>query len=455
MSRSRRAGVSIWAILAALGPMVLVIKSKRAIGDNSYLWHRVAGDLQAGGGRVLTEDPFSFIDTGRVWRTQSWLADLAYSKLFSVGGLDSSRWIVVVVGSLFFVTSAVLAARWLGARLGFGVWAAMTAVLTLPFMNPRPVIFSYLMLAMVVMALTYRRLHWTLPLIVWIWATLHGSFPLAFVAIGLAALSPVTRTDRRVFVASLVAANLTAHGWGIWEILVNFAAARPALDRIQEWQTPNLVSPLLGWFLIGVILAVTALVSVRDDTDDRAATRGATLTVVAWVVFGLTSNRSIPLAWIALTPFVAAGLARWKPMVALRGIAPAPVIWAAAAALVGLPLLLIPTTPGVMEERFPVEAAVRLTDDRVYHGDATGSWLIHTEWPDRKSYIDDRAELFQDHYVAFVSANAGLPGWEDLFAEHGFTQALVRKDRPIADLLRLSGWITRFEDDTFLVLDRP
>ena len=454
MNWSRRAGVSIWAILAALGPMVLVIKSKRAIGDNSYLWHRVAGDLQASAGRVLTEDPFSFIDTGRVWRTQSWLADLAYSNLFTVGGLDSSRWIVVVVGSLFFMTSAVLAARWLGARLGFGIWAAMTAVLTLPFMNPRPVIFSYLMLAMVVMALTYRRLHWTLPLIVWIWAALHGSFPLAFVAMALAAFSPTTRTKRGVFVASLLAANLTAHGWGIWEILVNFAGARPALDRIQEWQTPSLVSPLLGWFLIGVILAVTAVVAIRDDTHDRAATRGAMLTVVAWVVFGLTSNRSIPLAWIALTPFVAAGLARWKPMVARRATSSTFAVSVTGAALVVLPLLLIPATPGVMKERFPVEASAHLTDERVYHDDATGSWLIHAAWPGRQTYIDDRAELYQEHYVAFVEANAGLPGWQDLFAEHGFTQALVRNDRPIADLLRLSGWTTRFEDEIFTVLDR-
>lgn len=440
--------VPLWLFAMVAGPLVLVIRTRQAIGDNSYLWHRVAGRIQLETGAVLTEDPFSFITLGDRWRTQSWLADILYHQLYRWFGLDSARWVPVWVGTVTFIVLAVIVARRSGVGIGFGLWSGMTAIITLPFLNPRPVVFSYLMLALVVLLVTRPRLYWAIPLAIWMWAALHGSFPLGFVVIGLAALEKRNQEIVRAGVASLAVVNFTAHGWAIWEILLAFGGSREALDLIQEWQTPSIVSLPLIWFAFGVMAAAIGGSRVGRPIP-------ALVWLTSWTLFGLTSNRAVPLAWIALSPLIGVGIGRLaslrKSELRIGGM----VAGVGIVVLATLPLMLIPKTEGVDRDRFPVDAVASLTDERVYHDDATGSWIIHTRWPGQLDYVDDRAELYGEHFVDFVQTNAGLPGWQEELDEHGVTQALVRNDRPIADLLRLSGWTETFRDETFAVLDRP
>lgn len=445
MSLRRFTGWSIWGLAGLFGPLVLLIGSRKPVGDNSYLWHVVAGRVQHDTGAVITHDPFSFTALGEPWRTQSWLADLAYGILDDGFGLEAPRWIPVVVGGVFFLFVWLLIREHLPAGLLAAAVNALTALVLLPFLNPRPVIFSYLLLAAVVLAVRRPRLWWTIPLLTWLWASVHGSFVLVGVVVGL---EWIATRRHRLLVVGLVSgfvSLLTAHGIGAVEILLSFASSGEALDRINEWQPPDLVSPPL-WPVIAALAIVFA--------GGTRPTPGRGFMLLAWLVFGLTANRSVPLAWVALLPTIAAAAAHWSGRWEERARLPAPVIVVTAAAILAAPLL-VPPQPGLLTERFPVVAAGALTQERVFHDDGAGGYLIYAQWPERKVYIDDRAELYGAQYVAFTDAHRSLPGWDEELERWGIGEALLRVDTALRQTLLAAGWLETYADDDFVVLRAP
>ena len=108
-----------------------------------------------------------------------------------------------------------------------------------------------------------------------------------------------------------------------------------------------------------------------------------------------------------------------------------------------------------MRSGSPIEAAEHLTLDRVFHGDGVGGYLIFDTWPDRLVYVDDRAELYKDHYVAFSDTTRGGSEWLAEFERWDLDQALVSVDQPITQILLAAGWREAHRDENFLVLDRP
>jgi hypothetical protein len=118
-----------------------------------------------------------------------------------------------------------------------------------------------------------------------------------------------------------------------------------------------------------------------------------------------------------------------------------------------LPFLLI--EPAVLSsDRFPVEASAHLTDARTFHDDVTGGYLIWAEGPDRRVYVDDRAELYGDRLGEFVAVRSGEEPWEPVFERDGIAQALVGVDDEIRAELEDAGWQTAFADENYVVL-RP
>ncbi|MDK1292944.1 MAG: hypothetical protein QGM46_11535, partial [Actinomycetota bacterium] len=108
-----------------------------------------------------------------------------------------------------------------------GFAMVVTVWLAGPFLQPRPVIASYLLLAALVVVLQNReRAAWLVVPIIWIWAGVHGSWVIGG---GLLVLEWLRTSDRRVLkagVAALGSVFLTAHGMGVWETLLDFAGAQ-------------------------------------------------------------------------------------------------------------------------------------------------------------------------------------------------------------------------------------
>jgi len=262
-------------------------------------------------------------------------------------------------------------------------------------------------------------------------------------------LDGVRRRDRSVVtdtVAMTAAATLTAHGFAVWQILIRFLGSTPALDLITEWRTPDFTGAALAPFLIGIVLLLVAAM--------RQAIRPRDLWVlVPFLVFGFTATRAVWPAWIPLAPLVALSL-RDVPK-ASRGTPVAGAVLAVVAVAVAALPFVLPIT-GTLSEQFPIEAAASLADVPTFHDDVVGGYLIYRSGPDFKVFVDDRAELYgADHLRSVITARSGAPDWRETFDTWHISQALLRTDDVLVDVLRSDGWVDVHTDDEFVVLTAP
>ena len=425
-----------------------IIAARLPVRDNSYLWHVRAGTVQIDQNVVLTTDPFSFTAGGQSWRTQSWLADLLYGWGDRLWGLDLVAPIVLIGAVLLVATIAVRAYQSVGSPLVAALGTVWILWLTIGYFTPRPVLLSLALLGLFLLVADWEKLRWALPLLMWIWASVHGGF---VIGLGYLVLDGFRRRDRtRVWdIAGATLITLfTAHGWGVWETILQFARSGEALDLIVEWLPPNFASVEHFPFALGILVLLLGAMKGRIQPRD--------LWVVGpFLLFAFTANRAVPLSSLVLVPFFLQSL-MGRP----RDIRPRATISETRlnAILLGAVLvipLLVPLGGGLDRELFAVEAISHLAPGRAFHDDAVGGYLIYAEWPERQVYIDDRAELYGDAFVEFVSSRAGQNGWEAVFDRYEIRQALLKVGDPLVQILAVGGWQERFRDERFVVLSEP
>lgn len=431
--------------LALLVPWVaLVIDAFQPIGDNSFLWHVRAGTLQAGRGAVLTSDPFSFTMLGEPWRTQSWLAELFYGWGENVFGLGYVPYMILLVGTLTFVGIGLLA--YLHSRsVPATAFVLVLAVLALiSFLVPRPVLLSYLLMVLVILAWDRPATRWTIPLLFWIWAAVHASFAIGLVYVGVTLIMRKNWRLLPVAVVGGVATLATAHGLGVVSFLLDFGQNSDVLQYLTEWRDPELFEPVFLPFAGSIVFIVIG--AFRDRISP-----GHLWLLVPFLALGLSSVRAIPPAFLGLIPLVALSLSGLQ-IGTRAGLRPQLAVIFALVVLV-MPWLLTAGTD-LSEERFPLEATESLDDVPTFHDDRVGGYLIWAAGPERKVYIDDRAELYGDRMAEFVAVRRGETPWEPVFERDGIEQALLANDERLVDELRSSGWAAVYADEHFTVL-RP
>lgn len=439
------------AHIALLVPwIVAVVAARLPIRDNSFLWHVRAGTAQIAEGQVLTEDQFSFTRAGLEWRTQSWLAELLYGWLDSLVALDFVPWLIGSVASALFLGVAALAYRLTGSILATAVVGAATGWTSAVFLSPRPALFSFLLLAVLIAASVDSRLRWALPLLVWVWASVHSSYPLAFLLV--AAMG--WRRWRSVGVdlsAMGATALMTAHGFGLVEFLVDFASTRDALAYLTEWRTPELLSLPFVWVVPATVVVFWGAVRQRLEV--------AHLPILALaLIVTVSATRSVLPGWLMLLPLLSLAIQGSRSSESqtsdMRASAPGERVLLSGIALLvlGMPFLLGPGG-GLDAERFPIEAAEHLVTERVWTDDSVGGFLIYSQWPERQVFVDDRAELYgAEFFRDTVRTRSGTPTWNTVFSRWGITEALVGVDDGLRTALEDQGWVVRYEDDWFVVL---
>ena len=442
-----RRRVSVGHIALAVPIIAAVISGRIPVRDNSYLWHVRAGTLQIDLGRVLTEDSFSFTASGRPWRTQSWLADLLYGWMDRRWGLAVVTPIVVCGAVLIVGSIAVRSYRLLNSPFAAALATTWVMWLVIGYFTPRPVILSLGFLALTLVVADEERLRWALPPLMWLWASIHGGF---VVGIGYLVLDGLRRRDRRriVDVAAVTLISLfTAHGLGTWQVVLQFLGNGEALDLIMEWLTPNLISIELFPFLLGIIAILVGAIRGRVTMSDLWV-------IIPFLAFAFTANRSVPLSALVLAPWFVSSLLplgkRATSTTRLQGTVNA--------ALLVMVLILpwvVPIKGGLDDELFGVEAVERLGPGPAFHDDGVGGYLIYSKWPDRRVYIDDRAELYQGDFIDFAKARDADEVWREVFARYEIAQALLKHEDRLTQVLLAEDWEPVFEDDRFVVLVAP
>ena len=438
----------VW--IAPLVPLFMVaLFAARPIKDNSFLWHIRAGTAQSTVGEVLSSDIFSFTKFGSEWRTQSWLVELMYSWLEdSFGGLTWANWMVFLVASATVGFIGLSVYRSTRSPISTGFVLIVGAWLMGPFTQPRPVLFSYALAALLVVVVQNRdRLAWAVVPVIWLWAGVHGSWVLG----GLLVLLEWLRTkDRRLFWAGAVSALATlatAHGLGTWKIVLSFLESREALDLIEEWAAPEFLDIVQAPYLLliaGVVIAaIRGKITLRD-----------LIVILPFMFFGMSSRRAVFPAAIVLIPWAALAI---PPIPESRSRTPQIVVYGAGAVILLVALLPMFVRPlGLIDdERFPSDQLVAaLGDLRAFHDDAAGGYLIYAEWPDRLIYIDDRAELYGvGLFNEFREIRNG--NYREAFDLWNIEVALARNSWPLGAVLTRDGWTASASDEMFTVYARP
>ena len=466
----------LWAFLAVALPTLGALIASLQTVDLTY--HLRAGGQILDAGAIPAVDSWTFTASGLPWTDQQWGAQVILAAVFRVGGWTGLVLVrAALVGAIFGCLFEIGRRRGLGLRgaawLGLATFIVSAAALSL-----RPQLIGMALFAVVLLLVADRGEHprrlWAVPVIVLVWANVHGSFFLGPLVLGLAWLQDLhDRVDQphralAVALVAVAAAGVTPFGPTVWAYAVGLSANPEVTRRITEWQ-PTSLRDVTGLLFFGSALGVAALLARRG----RPAPWPALLWLGVFFVIGAYAARGIawwPLGAVAaVAGFLAVapesrgpepeGTARMRRLnavtagaIVLAGIALLPV-WRPVDPGLSAPEDVLASAPsGITAEL----AALARPADRLLNPQGWGSWFefaLH----DLPLAIDSRIELFPaDVWDAYDQVTTGRDGWVEQLDAWGATIAVVEASNPgLADRLAAIGWRSVYEDAEGSILIAP
>ncbi len=203
-----------WVFLAVVLPVLGAVLANLSSVDLAY--HLRAGDEILRTGAIPSVDTWTYTAAGVPWTDQQWGAQVVLELAYRLGGWTGLVLLrALLVGIIFGCVFAIGRLRGLRERtaalLALAAFAVMAVALAL-----RPQLIGMAFFAVVLLLVVDRRAHpgrlWLVPLIVAVWANIHGSFFLGPVALGLAWLEDVHDHDPRARRVLLLAVLSAARG---------------------------------------------------------------------------------------------------------------------------------------------------------------------------------------------------------------------------------------------------
>lgn len=483
----------IWIAVVVVG--VLSMASTRAVPPNDFWWHMKAGETLASTGHIPTVDTYSYIAAGRAYPSYAtfWLADLLFYFLYRWGGLPLVITANAVAVTLAYTLLLVLC-RHLAGSWPLAAFSAVYAVL-LGFTNwnVRPQGFVY-PLAAALLGCIYGYRHkprlWLLagmPVILLLWANMHGSWTLGILMLGIWMADETWRAYRqhglsraavrflyRPGLALLAAAGaVLVNPRGVGIIAYVIAMAKDPASQIHgtEWVAPTFDDPLGAIFLAGLMLAAV-LLAISPRRPDLFQV----LTFLAFGLLGLQMVRASVWFGFTMAPVVAFHLSALLPrrvperkVRVARWQAPVNALTLIVVLLIGilsLPwfkhLLPLPRFRQELVSNTPVAAVEYLLVERpaapLFNENGFGSYLIWAASPAYKVFADPRLELYDLHtwedYLLVTDAECG---WDEKLASYGVNTLLVSptlQPKLAAAASASPQWRTLYEDEVAVILTR-
>jgi hypothetical protein len=450
--------------------------------DIDFWWHLRTGQLIAESGAVPRVDPFSFTAAGHPWVAHEWLWELGVFHLYRLGGFRAVILLSAIIVTLAYAILYRLL-RHLGANeiaaAALVLWAAFLGV---PNLGGRPREFTFLFFTLFLDRLYRHRSGesgqlWLLPLLMPLWANLHGGFVFGLGLLGIFALSETVAwlagrgpAPRRLWAVTLVAVLATAvHPLGPRVLLYPLdyyrGAENPSFQSVTEFASPNFHDPLYLVFAAGLValMLVPATWGPGSGTD--------ALLVAVFALQALVSVRQVGLCALVIPPVLVrraverfrfvrelapARLPRFVSQlnVALLGV----LLLGAAAYAARQPSMQLGMQPRTAE--LPVAGARFIQEhhlpDPVFNYQPWGGYLIHEWYPERRVFIDGRMDMYGKAIVDdYLNAAAAKPQWVEIFDRYGIQTVLLPKDSPLAAVLRADPhWQRLFAGDIEEVFGR-
>ena len=481
-------GVFIAILAAFYGP----------VEDPDFWWHVRTGRWMLEHAALPGTDLYTFTATQHRWTDHEYLTEILMWLGYQHGGF-------IAIGVAFTLIT------WLGFLLLYraagggsqpyviaGLGIAAGAVAGAPIWGPRAQMITFALSCLEVMWIRAflrgrSRALYLLPLVMILWANLHGGWVIALVFLGAAIVSEAIRwvRDRRpetaaralrlvaVSVASTAAVGLTPHGLALY--LYPFATQGSAAQQrlIVEWFSPDFHQVYMRPFEGFVFLVLAGLLlRPRGAGEGRLWVHDVVLTLLA-LALALQSVRHIAIFIAAATPILIESWAEtWTAFTAGRG-------WRLARSSGGGPrlapvtlllLLLISIAIGsrlaseaarqkrAVTEQYPVAAADWLRSHpevgrRMYNQYGWGGYLVYRFYPDpsRRVFIFGEAALMGDSLLTdYETVEMVRPRWQEVLDRYQVDYVLFPSGSALTQLLSSRPeWHEVYSDGQASIYSRP
>ena len=259
----------LWVFLAIAVPALVALIVPLPAVDLAYQVR--TGDLILATGSIPAVDTYTFTATGAPWTDQQWLAQVLLAIGYRLGGWELLAVVrASLVAGTFGLLVAASAARGASIRTS-SILSLLAFVVAAPALALRPQLFGIAIFAALVLLVADRHRHprrlWLAPVLVVLWANVHGSVVLAPVLLGYAWLEDVVlgrnaRLTLGVLAVGTLATLVNPFGIGVWGYALDVGTNPEITGRVAEWQhTSPLTVP--GLLFYGSAAAVSALLVAR------------------------------------------------------------------------------------------------------------------------------------------------------------------------------------------------
>jgi hypothetical protein len=242
----QRSGIYIFLISFAC--VYYVSNAPLLLGHYDLGWHLAAGDLIRDRGNIPFQDPWSFTLGDKQWYNLSWLWDVIASVLFQYTEFSGLIIFVVACGAIIvrYLTSICLSSGASAIAVCISVFSACLlypAFATAPnsYLAASPNTSTMLFCVIFYAECLKKTRCFLLPVMMVLWANLHGGFVLGFLIVGIFCGVALLRRDWVNFkiygfagIGCFTATFINPLGWHIYEglatVLGHFSQA-----HITEW----------------------------------------------------------------------------------------------------------------------------------------------------------------------------------------------------------------------------
>lgn len=478
----------LWAVLAVLLPILGALLASISTVDLAY--HVRAGEFILDRRALPSPDTFTFTAGGQPWLDQQWAAQVVFGVVHQLGGwglLAALR--AGLVGLVAFLVFR--ACRSAGAGTRVAAWLAIAGfAVGMVALGLRPQLLGMVLFAitLAILAGRHRRpdLLWAIPIVVLVWANVHGSFFLGPAAVVAATLQDAVegRPGRgrisAVALASLGASLVNPYGPWVWTYAAGIAADPTIRRLITEWQPTSPLS-FAGALFYASVVGVVVLLAAVTRRSGPGLLRQAWPTI-AWLILlaaiGAFAERGVAW-WSIAAPVTTAHLLRSaadSPVTSASpsvGVAPASgsliatgIVGVLIIAVIGLlpfwrggdplygPSALLTDAPRATTQSVLAEVQ---PGDRIWNAQRWGSWLEFAA-PAATVAVDSRIELipaaaWADH----LALSSGASDWARILDRWGVAMvvASTTEQRALIPLLRVApGWRLAHDDPDGVVFVR-
>ena len=457
--------------------------------DPDFWWHLRIGRWMAENGKLPSTDIFTYTVPSHVWTDHEYLTEILMWLTYSRAGLA----VLCVAFGLITWAGFLLIYRQVRQQpfVIVGVGLAVGAIAGAPIWGPRA--------QMITFALSCLQLYWLqgylsgrsralrfFPLVMVLWANLHGGWVIAFVWLGIAMAAELVAWawDRSnlahrmhlrflliITAASAVAVAATPHFLSLYPYPFQTEGSVAQQKLIVEWFSPDFHQVYLRPFEAMVFLLIAGFALRRPSLYEFL------LTAVA-LGLALQSVRNVALFVAATTPVLINSYSEsWNAMARARGwslVLPPRRLFAvttsvvliviAGATAVRIAGSISPANQLSMDRTtYPVGAADWLAahpdvGTRMYNQYGWGGYLANRFYPqaNRAVFIFGEAALMGDPLLnQYEDVQTLRPDWKQVLDQWKVDYVVYNRGEPLANVLATQpDWTLVYQDSVAVIYVR-